>query len=305
MSPPFRFAFQARKLDDPIDIAATAQRAEHLGYQELFSSDHFGLRDPFIPLVVAALATERIGVGPLVLNNEFHQPALLARTAATVDRLTGGRLVLGLGTGYMQAEHDAIGHELRPPGLRVTRFGETLEVLRSLLDDGHCHFDGDHHHVAVDDLGIKPVQRHVRFLVGGHGQRVVSLAARHADIFQFTGLTHDESGVTLASGFELSDVLQRKRWLEEAAGDRLNEIECSALVQYTYVGNDAAKKLPELIDDFSLSAESLEACPLVLVGSLEQVIDKLGRLREQLGISHVVIRDLEGFAPVVKALTGH
>src|SRR3954453_17802653 len=99
-------------------IVATARAAEQLGYEELYSYDHLGAVDPFIPLMVAAEATSRLRVGRLVMHNEFHHPVLLARTAATVDRLCGGRLVLGMGTGYAQREHDAMGIELRRPGPR-------------------------------------------------------------------------------------------------------------------------------------------------------------------------------------------
>src|SRR6476619_6187869 len=155
---PFRFALQGRDFDDRDALVAMARQAEVLGYDELFSFDHIGAVDPFMPLLVAALATGRLRVGPLVLNNEFHHPALLARTAATVDRMTGGRLVLGLGTGYAKDEHDKIGLELRPPGPRVTRFGESVEIIRSLLDDDSAHVHGEHHTIALDKLGVRPIQ---------------------------------------------------------------------------------------------------------------------------------------------------
>jgi alkanesulfonate monooxygenase SsuD/methylene tetrahydromethanopterin reductase-like flavin-dependent oxidoreductase (luciferase family) len=130
----FRFAVQVRGLDDHDGLVTSARQIESLGYDELFSYDHVGTVDPFVPLMVAAEATTRLRVGPLVINNELHHPALLARTAATVDRLTGGRLVLGLGTGFTQSEHDAIGLVLRDAGPRVTRFEQSVIALRSLLD---------------------------------------------------------------------------------------------------------------------------------------------------------------------------
>src|SRR5215207_7800856 len=106
MTRPFRFALQAQELSDREGIVTLARRAEEAGYEELYSYNHVGAVDPFTPLVIAAEATSTLRVWPLVLNNEFHHPVLLARTAATVDRLTGGRLVLGMGTGYAQSEHD-------------------------------------------------------------------------------------------------------------------------------------------------------------------------------------------------------
>jgi probable F420-dependent oxidoreductase len=270
----------------------------------MYSYDHIGSVDPFIPLMVAAGATTALRVGPLVLNNEFHHPVMIARTAATVDRLTGGRLVLGLGTGYTQSEHDAIGMLLRAPGPRVTRFEESVIVVRSLLDTGAAQFEGEHHHLAVDDLGVRPLQQHVPLLIGGHGRRVVGVAARHADIFQYTGLTHDEDGAPTPGGFGIEAVRERSTWLADGAGDRIADIECSALVQRTHIGAGADEELQSTAERFRMSPESVEETPFVLIGSVEQVVDKLERLRADVGISHVVVRDPEGFAPVVAALAG-
>jgi probable F420-dependent oxidoreductase len=309
MPRPFRFTVQAGThlderrdlLGDAAALTAHARRVEELGYQELYTFDHVGAIDPWAPLVVAATATERLGVGPLVLNNEFHQPVLLARTAATVDRLSGGRLVLGLGTGYATAEHDAIGEPIRPPGPRVARFAETLDVLRALLDHGRADHDGEHLHVHVDDLGVRPAR--VPFLIGGHGRRVVGLAARHADIFQFTGLTFGADDKPDLTGFALDALVERARWLAEAAGDRDGDIERSALVQVIGIG-PGAPSAEDTAARFSVDVEMVRETPFVLQGSVAEVVDKLERLREVLGISHYVVRDPEVFAPVVEALSG-
>jgi probable F420-dependent oxidoreductase len=299
---PFRFGLQMMALDEPDEIAGAAARAQALGYAQLFSYDHIGTVDPFAPMIVAAAAAPAAEVGPLVINNELHHPVLLARTAATVDRMTGGRLVLGLGTGYAQSEHDAIGAPLLPPGPRVRRFAESLAVLRSLLDTGAATFDGEFHHIAVADLGVRPARHHVPLLIGGHGRRVVELAARQADIFQFTGLVHGEGGAPTPGGFAIDEVRQRARWLDEAAADR--PLERSVLVQVLHLGPGADGVTAGLVERFGATPELLGATPFVLIGSLEQVIDKLGRLRDELGVSNVVVRDAEQFAPVVAALAG-
>jgi probable F420-dependent oxidoreductase len=307
MPRPFRFALQAMDLADHDRIVATARRAEALGYDELWSYDHVGTVDPFVPLVVAAEATTTLRVGPLVVNNELHHPVLLARTAATVDRLSGGRLVLGMGTGYMQSEHDATGIELRAPGRRVDRLAESLAALRSLLDTGACVLDGEHHRLAVERLGVTPVQARVPILLGGHGRRVVGLGGRYADVFQFTGLTHGEGGQPTPGGFALADVAERARWLSEAtarAGRAAEDVERSLLIQVGHVGADAGPFLAETATQFGVDVAFLEETPFVLAGSVEQIVDKLSRLRERLGTSHVVVRDVEAFAPVVAALRG-
>ena len=297
---PFRFAVQGGPWRDPEATVALARTVESLGYDELYSSDHLGGADPYIPLVFAAAATERISFGPLVLNNEFHHPVLLARTVVTADVLTGGRMTLGLGTGYAASEHDAIGLELRPPKERVDRFGECAAILRDLLTDGTCHRSGPHHEVHVDDLGIRP-PRPIPILIGGFGRRVVSLAGRYADIFQFTGLVHAPDGSPTAGGFALSEVERRARWLSEAADGRT--VERSALVQACFVG-DEAPGAAELADRFELDDETIADTPFALSGSVEHIVDKLERLRERTGISHYVVREPEAFAPVVDVLAG-
>ena len=302
MHRPIRFGIQGGPLDDPVALAEHARRIEALGYDEFFTMDHFGGQsvDPFMPLMTVAAATTRLRVGPLVINNEFHHPALLARTAISVDQLSAGRLTLGLGTGYARAEHDAIGLELRDPGPRVDRFGESLFVLRELLDEGACQMAGTHHVVDVDGL-LPPVQEHVPFLIGGHGRRVVELAGRFADIFQFTGLEHTEDGTLQPAGFRVDHLDLRAQWLEDAAGSRNAEIERSALVQMCVVG-DGAPTDAEVADRYRFDPIDVADCPFVLTGSIEQIVDKLGRLRERLGITHWVIREPEAFAPVLDAL---
>jgi alkanesulfonate monooxygenase SsuD/methylene tetrahydromethanopterin reductase-like flavin-dependent oxidoreductase (luciferase family) len=204
----------------------------------------------------------------------------------------------------MQSEHDAIGMPLLPPRPRVTRFEESVVVLRSLLDDGAATFRGAHHQIAVDDFGIRPVQHHVPFLIGGHGKRVVGIAARHADIFQFTGLTHGEGGKPAPGGFPIDAIRERSRWLEEEAGDRHADIERSALVQVVHVGKGADELMEANAQRFGVSWELIDQTPFLLIGSVEHIVDKLERLRGDVGISHVVVRDAEGFAPVVDALAG-
>jgi probable F420-dependent oxidoreductase len=291
------------KLADRGAVVAAARQAEDLGYEELYSYDHLGNVDPFIPLVVAAGATSTLRVGPLVLNNEFHHPVLLARTVATADQMTGGRVVLGMGTGYAQSEHDAMNIELRPPGPRVDRLEESLRVLRSLLDNGSAEFSGTYHHVTVETLGVRPAQDRVPILVGGHGHRMIRMAGELADIFQFTGLTFHRDGAD-TSGFTLEAATERAAWLSEAAGPRDEEIERSVLVQQAVVGDGADAAIDAACRELHLPREVVETTPFFLFGTVDQAIDRLQQLRDSLGISHVVIREAEAVAPVVAALAG-
>ncbi len=202
---------------DPVRLGEVVRAAVAAGVDDVWFADHIGSVDPFPLCVAAAAASERVRVGTLVLNNELHHPAVLARTAATVDRMTGGRFILGCGTGYAESEHTATGIELRPPGARVTRFGECMTALRSLLDTGAVDLDGEHHRLHISDLGVRPVHERLPILIGGHGRRVVEVAGRVADIFQYTGITHGDDGAPRAGGFGLEDLRPRARWLADAA----------------------------------------------------------------------------------------
>ena len=273
-----------------------------MGYEEFYSYDHLGTVDPFIPLVVAAEATSTLRVGPLVLNNELHHPALLARTAATLDQMTDGRLILGIGTGYARGEHEAMDIELRPPADRIARLDETLTALRSLLDAGSVQMSGRHHRLAISDLGVRPLQNHVPFLVGGHGRRVIEVAGRHADLFQFTGLTHRQDGIPEAGGFSRDDVALRAAWLSEAAQGR--SIERSILVQRVVITDDVDRPIEQACKRLGLSREIVESTPFLMFGSVDCLVDRLQRLREEVGITHVVVREASDFAPVVAALSG-
>ena len=174
-------------------------------------------------------------------------------------------------------------------------------MLRSLLDDGSARHDGEHESIQVDDLGVEPVQARVPFLIGGHGRRVVELAAQHADIFQFTGLKMSADGSISPAGFGVDDLVQRAEWLAAAAGDRDAQIERSALVQFTAVGDDAPAAA-DLVERFGLDERTIAESPFALGGSVAEIGEKIESLRERLGITHYVVRDPDGFAPVVQAL---
>lgn len=305
MQKPFRFAVQTGPFADPTALADHARMVEDLGYDELWSADHIGAVDPFLPLLAAAHATTTLRVGPLVLNNEFHNPVLLARSAATLDALTGGRLILGLGTGFMQSEHDAADIELRPPARRVTRLIETVEVVRALLDTGAAHFDGEEVTVHLNDLGVRPAQEHVPILIGGSGRRMMALAARRADVVQLTGMSHDAATGALApTEFGDDAVGARIAWLEEASDGRLPEMDVSALVQRTHIAADTAEVRAGLMERLGCPSELIDTAPFVHVGNEDQIIEKLQRLRTDHGINHHVVRDPEDFAPIVAALAG-
>ena len=300
---PFRFALQAVPTESRAAWQDLARQAEDLGFATLQTADHLGLPDPFTPLVSAADVTTTLRVGPLVLNNELHNPVLLARQAATVDLLSEGRLELGLGTGYALDEHQAMAIPLSPPGERVRRLTAAVGIVKQLLAGEPA--DDDVYDVHTETLGVTTVQRpHPPILVGGHGRRVLEMAAREAQIVQLTGLVHAADGTISPGGFQRATIAGRVQWLQEVAGAAFADLELSALVQRTVVGDGAAAEADELAERLGLSTEDLHDSPFVLLGAVDDIVEKLLGLRELLGISYVTVRECEAFAPVLARLAG-
>lgn len=171
------------------ELLDMARAVEQVGFDSLWVGDHLLFRDPDLPprgpweawSILAALAavTERVELGPLVASASFHNPAMLAKKAATVDEISGGRLILGLGAGWNEAEYRAFGF---PFDHRVDRFEEAFAIIRGLLREGAVDFVGRHHQ-ARDCVLLPPPARPngPPIMVGTMGQRMLRLAAAHAD----------------------------------------------------------------------------------------------------------------------------
>lgn len=179
----FRFGVSLIHPSPAEEWRAKCRRAEELGYDVILVPDHLGMPAPFPALVAAAEATERPRLGTFVLNAGFWNPALLAREVATTDALTGGRLELGLGAGYVRAEHDTADLPWGSPGERVDHLRRTVEELDRLLGSG--------------EQQPQPAQKpRVPLLIGGNGDRVLRLSAQHADIAAFGGAYADPTSTT-------------------------------------------------------------------------------------------------------------
>jgi F420-dependent oxidoreductase-like protein len=192
-----RFVFWPGPHTPFAEVLALAQRAEAAGWDGVCFADHFlpSLAPPPTPTlecwsVLAALAARvpRITLGPLVCGATYRNPYLLAKMAATVDHVSGGRLVLGIGAAWQQDEHVAYGVAFPDLATRLARLDECCAALRSLLDEPRTTLAG--RHVALRDaiLEPKPLQPRLPLLVGGGGERVtLRIAARHADVWNCWG----------------------------------------------------------------------------------------------------------------------
>lgn len=301
-------AVQARSRREWIELV---RRVDDAGFDMIVTADHLGgCLSPLLPLMAAAETSDRLRLGVMVLNNDLHHPSLLARSAATLDILSDGRLELGIGAGHAQPEYDRAGIAFEPAGTRVERLEEAILVLRQLLEGQTVNFTGKHYRLVDERCDPRPVQPSVPLLVGGAGRRVHHLAARHADAVGFTGL-----GRTLAdgqhhdpSGFKTERVDADIAAVRAAAKDRRTPLEMQVLVQAVTVTDDAygtaatisSTRLPSLTPDDVLST------PYLMVGSTTTLVDRLMEQRERWGFSHYTVRQdaLGQLEPVLAALVG-
>ncbi len=303
MQRPVRFGAQIRTngVLDPIDAA---RRAERAGFDVVLVPDHVGPgRSPIPTLSAIASATETVRVGTFVLNADMRNPVQLAWEATTLDHLSGGRFELGLGAGHTPQEYARTGIELRPPAVRKAALREYLQIVRGLLDGETVSFHGEHHRVEGAHVD-RSLQDRLPILVGGNGRALLEHAGAHADIIGLQGL-----GRTLSDGHS-----HEVRWTTDhldaqieqvrfGAVGRFADVELNALVQVVAITDDRTSALRALSDEVDgLDVEELDASPYVLIGSVDEISDKILRCRDRWGITYFVVRTIDGFDDVIRTV---
>jgi probable F420-dependent oxidoreductase len=308
---PFRFGAAPYATASAAAYFDTARRIEALGYATLQTADHFNLRwfEPGPALMAAALATSTLRVSCTVFDNDFRHPALLAKEAASVDVLSGGRLEFGIGAGWLTREYDQTGIPFEPPAVRVSRLEEAVQVIKGLWGDDPLTFSGRHYTITGLAGTPRPVQRpHPPIFIGGGGKRLLSLAGREADIVGINMQATPDGRVT-GAGSDDATVAQRVEWVHQAAGERFGQLELALLVFNAVLTDTRAAQAAaaeELAATLEITPEQVLSSPYYMIGSVEQMVDDLLELRQRHGISYISVvgRDVETFAPVVARLTG-
>jgi probable F420-dependent oxidoreductase len=314
---PFRFLTDTSdQLDGPA-LAAFARRAESLGYSALMMPDHLvGQYAPVPLLTAAAMATETLRVGTFVFNNNLRHPAVLAQDLATLDRLSGGRLEIGIGAGWNKPEHDAIGIPFEPVGTRISKLTEAIAVLKGCFGEEKFSFAGQHYTITDYDAPPKPVQRpHPPIFIGGGGKRLLTLAGREAQIVGLAPrLTMDAQGTPMldARSITMAATEEKIGWVRAAAGDRFAGIELNTyptggpMVLTSNARAEAAQRAGKLRErtGVELTVDEVLESPLTFIGSVKELTRKVLDLREHLGISSFLFDDMEAFAPIVEELAG-
>ena len=301
MARPIRFGVGAA-VSSVADMAEAARRAEGLGYSSFAVADHFGT--PFAPLIAltaAAAATDTLRLTTTVLAHDFRHPAVLAKELATLDVLSGGRVEIGLGAGWLQSEYEQTGIAFDRPAERIDRLEEYVNVLKGLMADEPCTHKGQHFAIGGLDGTPKPVQRpHPPILIGGGGPRILGLAGRAADIVSVIGANRDGRLNLDLVDFSASRIEEKIGWVRDGAGGRFDDIELNITLLGVQLAADPeagavalkkawAPRLAAMGRREELTAQDIVDCPLFVAGTIEDMCDQLIAIRERFGISYFSI----------------
>lgn len=226
----------------PAEVLDTARWAEAHDFHGVWYADHYmpntGTEDirsgdvhecwGILPAIAAV--TERVRVGSLVAPTSVHHPALLANRAATIDHLSNGRMVLGLGAGWQINEHRAYGIALEPPKQRVDRFDEAIQIVRSLLGRDRTDFSGAYYSITDAPSDPKPLQDPLPILVGTGGPRMLGITARFADEWNTWGTvaSASERHAAFIEACERNEIDPTTKWTSVQALVFLTDDEASA-----------------------------------------------------------------------------
>jgi probable F420-dependent oxidoreductase len=305
----FRFGVQVSQATSASVWRDKARKMEDLGYSTLFMPDHFGEElAPLPAIAMAAAHTTTLRVGSLVFDNDYKHPAILAKEAATIDLLSDGRLEFGIGAGWMRTDYDALGLPYDPPAVRVDRFEEALHIVKQCFSAERFTYHGEHYRITDYASWPRPVQAGgPPILVGGGGKRVLSIAAREADIVGINpNLSEGEINAASAQDSLAPQTDRKVEWVRAAAGGRVDDIEIQIRFFVTKVTDDRAGFAQAIAPMFGVPPEDALESAAVLVGSVDEIVEQLQQRRERWGVSYVVVGDdnVDEIAPVVAKLAG-
>lgn len=308
MTAPIRFSASLGNIATE-DLVATARRAEELGFHSVTMPDHFGDQPaPLIALAAVAASTSTIRLLPLVLANDFRQPAVLAKEIASIDALSSGRLEFGIGAGWMTSDYEFTGIANDSPGTRIRRLGESVEIITGLLRGEQVDHDGEFYSVHGALSQPHPVQAGgVPLLLAGGKEKMLSLAGEKADIVGINpaltaGVIDERAGRDATA--DRTD--KKLSWVRNAAGARFDSIILQTRIHLAMITDEREAVATEMAPLLGISTEDALSSPHALVGNVAQVADEVQRWRDRWGISYVSIDAgaIEDFAPVVEALDG-
>jgi probable F420-dependent oxidoreductase len=308
----FRFLTSMPRLcDDGKRWAADLRRIEDLGFHSVTISEHYSrgwAMDSLTAMNFALASTSRLRVMPLVINNDMHHPAILAKAIATSDVLSSGRAALGLGAGWLEDDYSALGADYDLASVRISRLEEALRIITAFFTGMPVTFNGNYYRLDGLEALPRPIQTpRPPILVGGSGPKVLTVAARYADIVSLQA----KPGL---ARFEQKDARALSR---AGVNQRLGLIACAASragrsapdVQFTcYDVNIGGAQVTSVQPWFPkyIETHSIEFgdSPVSLRGSISKCVEDLLRWKDELGVTYWHLgRDVDAIAPIVARLS--
>jgi probable F420-dependent oxidoreductase len=270
------------------------------GPERSFDPHHLSY-DPMVEVAVLAAATKKMRVGHLVLCNLFRHPVITAQSLTSLDRLSGGRLIAGLGTGWTEREFRMTGIAFPEIGVRLRMLDEALSCIRSLWKNEETTFGGEFYQLHDAILWPKPVQQpHPPILLGGGGRGLLRVAAKHADIVNIISDAGKPGYIALSNVAKLTDESFRAktRFLREEAqrhGRDGRAIQISNVI-FTTVLTDSPAATQSMAEGmapmFNTTVEGMLHSPMALIGTPEQCVAELKRRIREWDLSQIVFAAL-------------
>ena len=306
---PFRFTLQASKCRTVDEVREVARTAEDLGYAALTVADHFADQvGPLTALAAASSVTSTLRLGTLVLANDYRHPVVLAKEIASLDQLSGGRIIFGLGAGWAIDDYESAGMVMDRPGLRIERLAEALDLFDALFSGEPVVHLGTHYRVDGLTGAPRPVQTpRPTLMLGGGGKRMLSLAGARADIVAVNvnlAGGHIDASVGPDATADRTD--QKMAWIASAAAGREVAPILQVRMHVAAVTSDRAGMAELLAGGLGLTPAEALRSPFQIVGTVGEIVEELIARRERWGFSDIGLSAsaMTDMAPVVARLAG-
>ena len=276
----------------------------------MYLPDHLGEQwGPLVAATVAVEATTELNVGILVFDNDFRHPVVLAKELATLDLVAEGRFEFGLGAGWMHTDYATSGIAYDEPKVRIDRMEEALGIFEQLFSGATVTTSGTHYQVT--DAVLQPTPHTTggpKLVIGGGSKRILQLAARRAQVVSMVpSLKAGVIGPEMAAGGVAERYAERTDWVRAAAPERFASLELQCWTAFAAITDEAAATFEALAPGFGLTPAQLQAAPVALCGTVDEVCAQLEERRERFGLSYIVLHEgeFESFAPVIARLAGN
>lgn len=314
---PIRFGITGDVDSGPAAFLESARKAEKLGFSTFGVADHFMLpAAPLVALQAAADATTTLRLTMHMINQDLRHPAVLAKEFATLDAFSGGRVEIGIGAGWVKEEYEQAGIRYDKASVRIERLEEYVIVLKGLFAAEPFSFSGKHFTITDLDGTPKPVQNpRPPIMIGGGGRKLLSAAARQADIIQIvpSNAQAGDPAQFTAAAFE-----EKLSWIHDAAADRLDDIELGTALLGLIITDDREQGVAAVLEQvagmhgglgatFNLTEKDIIDSPAFAIGTLDQVCEKLLENKERYGFTYFTCgfsSMAEAFVPVIAQLEG-